>query len=122
MTFRRQVSRRLLREPGAFAESFSEDRYKSDRPAKSCYVFMLIVATAIFASTHAYAANGSVTYTYDALGRVVTASYDTGVIVIYTYDANGNRTQQVINVNTATLTWTATSTPCTSNCWGAGLW
>lgn len=48
----------------------------------------------------AAAANGSVVYTYDALGRVLTASYDTGVIVIYSYDANGNRTQQVINVNT----------------------
>ena len=73
-------------------------------------------------SHQAQAANGSVVYTYDALGRVLTASYDTGVIVIYSYDANGNRTQQVINVNTATLTWTATATPCTSNCWGAGLW
>lgn len=70
----------------------------------------------------AQAANGSVIYAYDALGRVVSASYDTGVIVIYTYDANGNRTQQVINVNTTTLTWTAASSPCTSNCWGAGLW
>lgn len=70
----------------------------------------------------ARAANGSVTYTYDALGRVATASYDTGVIVIYSYDANGNRTQQVINVNTSGLTWTATQTPCTSNCWGAALW
>lgn len=70
----------------------------------------------------ATAANGSVTYTYDALGRVSTASYDTNVIVIYTYDANGNRTAQTINLNTATLTWTATATPCTMNCWGAGLW
>ena len=70
----------------------------------------------------AEAANGSVVYTYNSLGRVTTASYDTGVIVIYTYDANGNRTQQVINVSTSTLTWTATSTPCTANCWGAGLW
>ncbi len=70
----------------------------------------------------AQAANGSVVYTYDALGRIASASYDTGVIVIYTYDANGNRTQQVINVNSATLTWTTTSTPCTSNCWGGALW
>jgi len=70
----------------------------------------------------ARSANGSIAYTYDALGRVITASYDTGVIVIYAYDANGNRTQQVINVNTSTLTWTATATPCTANCWGAGLW
>jgi hypothetical protein len=31
-----------------------------------------------------HAANGSVAYTYDALGRVTTASYDTGVCIIYT--------------------------------------
>ncbi|MEJ1968703.1 MAG: RHS repeat domain-containing protein [Rhizomicrobium sp.] len=68
------------------------------------------------------AANGSVTYTYDALGRVTSVSYDTGVIILYTYDANGNRTTQVVNVNASKLTWTPTTTPCTSNCWGAALW
>ncbi|HEY1722250.1 MAG TPA: RHS repeat domain-containing protein [Magnetospirillaceae bacterium] len=70
----------------------------------------------------AHAGNGSVTYTYDALGRIISATYDTGVIITYTYDANGNRLSQVVNVNSGTLTWTTTSTPCTSNCWGAGLW
>ena len=83
---------------------------------------VLALLLGVFGTTAVFAANGSVTYTYDALGRVASASYDTGVIVIYAYDANGNRTQQVINVNTATLTWTATATPCTANCWGAGLW
>ena len=87
-----------------------------------CLLFGLTLLLAFPLFSAAEAANGSVVYTYDALGRVTTASYDTGVIVIYSYDANGNRTQQVINVNTATLTWTATSNPCTSNCWGAGLW
>ena len=70
----------------------------------------------------ACAATGSVVYTYDALGRITTASYDTGAIIIYTYDANGNRLSQVINVNSGTLTWTATATPCTANCWGKALW
>jgi YD repeat-containing protein len=46
----------------------------------------------------AFAANGSVAYTYDPLGRVTTASYDTGVCVIYSYDANGNRTSQTVLV------------------------
>jgi YD repeat-containing protein len=70
----------------------------------------------------ASAANGAVTYTYDALGRISTASYDTGVFIYYTYDANGNRLSQVVNVNSSILTWTATSTPCSSNCWGGALW
>lgn len=83
--------------------------------------FYLALLLVVLGASAADAANGSVTYTYDALGRVTTASYDTGVLVIYSYDANGNRTQQVINVNTATLYWN-TTTPCTNNCWGQGLW
>jgi YD repeat-containing protein len=82
----------------------------------------LATLPAVALAPSAHAGNGSVVYTYDSLGRVVTASYDTGVIVIYSYDANGNRTQQVINVNSTSLTWTASATPCTSNCWGQGLW
>jgi YD repeat-containing protein len=46
----------------------------------------------------ANAANGSVAYSYDALGRVTAASYDTGVCIIYTYDPNGNRLSETIRV------------------------
>jgi len=87
-----------------------------------CAIFFVSLVASLNFSLGAQAANGSVAYTYDALGRVTSASYDTGVIIIYTYDANGNRTQQVINVNTSTLIWTATVTPCTANCWGASVW
>jgi len=52
----------------------------------------------------AHAANGSVAYTYDALGRVTTASYDTGVCIIYTYDPAGNRLSETIKVSAATAT------------------
>ncbi len=45
--------------------------------------------------------NGSVVYAYDALGRIATASYDTGVCIAYAYDANGNRTSQKILVTAA---------------------
>ena len=84
--------------------------------------FILSLSLMLFVAPDCCAANGSVSYTYDALGRVTTASYDTGIIVIYSYDASSNRTQQVINVNTTTVTWSATSNPCSSNCWGATLW
>jgi YD repeat-containing protein len=74
--------------------------------------FCLFASLFISMSTsRAAAANGSVAYTYDALGRVVTASYDTGVCVIYSYDANGNRLSQTINVGTG-------GTPT----WGTGTW
>ena len=84
-------------------------------------IALVASAVAIADGGLAEAANGSVVYTYDALGRVLTASYDTGVIIIYTYDANGNRTQQVINVNTASLCLgsSAHSNPTT---WGSGFW
>lgn len=83
----------------------------------------LILASNLMMAGPASAANGSVVYTYDALGRVLTASYDTGVFIFYTYDANGNRLSQTINTNTATLSWTVTGTPpCTVNCWGGALW
>jgi hypothetical protein len=45
------------------------------------------------------AANGSVAYTYDALGRIATASYDTGACVIFVYDANGNRLSETVLVS-----------------------
>ena len=77
---------------------------------------MFLVALGLSASPKAHAANGSVVYTYDALGRIATASYDTGVVVIYAYDANGNRLSQTINVNSTTATWGSSFT------WGAALW
>jgi len=84
---------------------------------------LLLIAFAVqLRADHAFAANGSVAYTYDALGRVSTASYDTGVIIIYNYDANGNRTQQVINVNTGAMCWGTIAGICTTATWGAGLW
>jgi len=68
-------------------------------------------------------ASETVTYTYDALGRVTSATYGSGIVINYTYDAAGNRTQQnVSNPSTPTLIWTATSGSCTANCWGSSNW
>ncbi|PTR05346.1 YD repeat-containing protein [Nitrosospira sp. Nsp5] len=54
-------------------------------------VFLGLVATAM--SGPALAA--SVVYTYDALGRLSKATYSTGAIITYAYDAAGNRTSAV---------------------------
>src|SRR5690606_34995570 len=67
------------------------------------FLLALVVLLAAPGVPPGVAATGSVVYTYDTLGRIATASYDTGVIIIYTYDANGNRTAQVVNVNSAGL-------------------
>jgi YD repeat-containing protein len=61
----------------------------------------------------ARAANGSVVYTYDALGRLITASYDTGVCIAYSYDANGNRLSEKI---------LATSSSSSTGVWGCFNW
>jgi YD repeat-containing protein len=55
-----------------------------------CALFGLIIGS--FTISQA----GSVSYLYDALGRVVRASYSTGVVINYTYDAAGNRTTYVV--------------------------
>ena len=47
--------------------------------------------------TSTAAVAGSVTYTYDAQGRVVTATYSDGTVITYTYDAAGNRTAYVVS-------------------------
>ena len=51
----------------------------------------------------AMAGNGSVSYTYDSLGRVKTATYDTGIIVTYTYDAADNRVTQTVTTYTPAI-------------------
>ncbi len=71
----------------------------------------LVVLASMAAAGPATAANGSVAYTYDTLGRITTESYDTGACVIYTYDANGNRLSETIDVATG-------GTPT----WGNGVW
>lgn len=68
------------------------------------FICALCTASPMWVSTPTDAANGSVAYTYDALGRVTTASYDTGVCIIYSYDPNGNRLSETINVTTAGTT------------------
>jgi YD repeat-containing protein len=57
------------------------------------------------------AADASVTYTYDALGRLATAAYSTGKTIVYSYDSAGNRTAKVIvtAVKWGSFTWGSAS-------------
>ena len=50
---------------------------------------------------HAQSGNGTVVYTYDALGRVTGASYDNNTTITYSYDAAGNRIQQSVAIGAA---------------------
>ncbi len=67
-------------------------------PTPSKRVGLALVAGLLIAlagGDAALAAAQTITYTYDALGRVVTVNYGNGVTVTYTYDKAGNRTARV---------------------------
>lgn len=61
---------------------------------RNSLVKAVVGVVATFATVLAFA--GSVTYEYDNLGRVTKATYSNGVVITYTYDAAGNRTQHVV--------------------------
>jgi YD repeat-containing protein len=52
-----------------------------------------------------------VTYTYDALGRISTATYPNGATITYSYDPAGNRTQVVQVAGTPAPTGTFSASP-----------
>lgn len=92
-------------------------------------VCSLAVATVIvFAPSGARAQ--SVTYGYDALGRLTTANYPNGATITYTYDAAGNRTQVTnaatpppplaATVSASSWTRTPSNTPAAITCTGSG--
>ncbi|HEY2068303.1 MAG TPA: RHS repeat domain-containing protein [Rhizomicrobium sp.] len=54
-------------------------------------MILLTVAALLFSSPILAAT----VYTYDTLGRVATATYDNGMVITYSYDPAGNRTQVV---------------------------
>jgi RHS Repeat len=83
------------------------------RHARLLLLSCVFGAAAALMSPSSHAANGSVAYTYDALGRVTTASYDTGVCILYAYDPNGNRLSETINV---------LNTSGTTGVWGCFNW
>lgn len=87
------------------------------RKYSSCCAAVLFPLLGLAIANSACAANGSVAYTYDALGRLITASYDTGVCIAYSYDANGNRLSEKILVTTsgATGVWGCFN-------WNGALW
>jgi YD repeat-containing protein len=92
-------------------------RYFKRISPSSLIILLAITTVGIWAIKATLAANGSVAYTYDALGRVTTASYDTGVCVIYTYDPNGNRLSETVLVS-------ASGSPGVWGCfnWGERNW
>jgi YD repeat-containing protein len=63
----------------------------------------------------------TVTYSYDALGRLTVVVYSNDRTITYNYDATGNRTQTAVQYTYPKLTWSSSAT-CPSNCWGSSTW
>ncbi len=53
-----------------------------------------LAAVAMLLVTASGVQAGPITYTYDVLGRVTSATYPNGDVVSYQYDRAGNRTQR----------------------------
>jgi YD repeat-containing protein len=72
----------------------------------------LAIAAVALALAPVSVGSSAVIYGYDPVGRLATARYDDGTCMIYTYDANGNRTSAVA---------TNAGTPELAE-WGSGAW
>jgi YD repeat-containing protein len=81
-------------------------------PARQVQAVMAISVVALFGILNPISASAYAYYGYDPAGRLATALYDNGVCVVYTNDANGNRTSQ-----TSTI-----SGPPEMARWGTGTW
>jgi len=57
----------------------------------------IIPAVAVLLMLPAQVANSGTSYTYDALGRVISARQDDGKQTVYVYDAAGNRLQSIVS-------------------------
>ena len=81
---------------------------------KNARIALAIAILAVMTASPAIA--GNVTYTYDALGRLHTATYTNGVVITYNYDAAGNRTSVSSgNPSSPGSTWGSIT-------WGQGSW
>lgn len=65
---------------------------------------LLIAVLGMWPIKTSIGADASVSYRYDAMGRLVAASYNSGLCVVYTYDANSNRLSETTGAPSMTGT------------------
>lgn len=84
------------------------------RPRKAYLRLAWLAVGALFLLSP-WAAASSVQFSYDPVGRLNTAAYDNGLCIVYSYDANGNRTAVSSSAGPQSTDWgTAT--------WGCFPW
>jgi len=62
-------------------------RYRSELIGAISTAALMVVQPAVAAT---------ITFTYDALGRLATVTYPNGTVVTYSYDSVGNRTARAV--------------------------
>jgi len=77
----------------------------------------LLLAIGVAAVWAGQASAQSVSYSYDAMGRLTGASYNNGSTITYAYDAAGNRTSVVTNTGVAAKVVTISSSGNNLNIW-----
>lgn len=81
---------------------------------------MIAIATALALTGPLSARAETVTYTYDARGRLKTAVTTGGATVTYSYDAAGNRTQVVVGTGSSNQVPVATDDSTDANAYYGG--
>lgn len=79
---------------------------------RSLAAALMIGNLALWPTETSMAADASVTYQYDAAGRLVGASYNNNLCIAYTYDLNGNRLSET----------TSACTTAATGVWGSFNW
>lgn len=69
---------------------------RSIKPERSVAGLSRLVAGSLLIILSGALQAGSVSYTYDSLGRLSKATYASGVVITYVYDASGNRTSYTV--------------------------
>ena len=89
---RRRPKAQLQAAPRAFSSSMSRNLGNVKVKRTQIVIASLGAAAALAAFPYAAFAqsNVTVTYTYDAQGRIATETYSNGVVVTYIYDSAGN--------------------------------
>ncbi len=80
-------------------------------PYSTAIIIAVLITFCFGMSDVAVAQSATTSYTYDALGRLVTVTYPNGSMVTYSYDAAGNRRSVTITGST----WGQFT-------WGSGIW
>ena len=87
----------------------SHERSETIMKTKITVLLAMVMILSLFVSGFVFA--GTITYTYDNAGRLISADYGGGKTIAYTYDNNGNLLTRNISVQATQYTITVSPDP-----------